>query len=72
MLLSRGKALSLPFFSAAQVVHIFYPFLLSGPGLLMDSQRILKPRGVTPLVVISAIDVLFSDHPKCLDFNFMN
>jgi hypothetical protein len=38
---------------------------------LMDSQRILKPRGVTPLVVISAIDVLFSDHPKYLDLIFI-
>jgi hypothetical protein len=33
----------------------FYP----APGLLMDSQRIFKPGGVTPLVAISAINPLF-------------
>jgi len=36
----------------------FYP----DPDYPMDSQRILKPRGVTPLVVISAIDLLLLDH----------
>jgi hypothetical protein len=36
---------------------LFYP----DPGLLMDPRRILKPRGVTPLVAISAIYMLFSD-----------
>jgi len=38
----------------------------------MDSQRILKPRGVTPLVAISAIDVLFLDYHKCLDLIFIH
>jgi hypothetical protein len=45
----------------------FYPDL----DYPMDSYRISKPRWVTPMVTISAIDVLFSDHPKCLDLIFI-
>jgi hypothetical protein len=33
----------------------------------MDSQRILKPRGVTPLVVISAMNLLFPAPQKSED-----
>jgi len=45
----------------------FYP----DPDYPMDSYRISKPHGVTPTATISAIDVLFSDHPKCLDSIFI-
>jgi hypothetical protein len=38
----------------------FYP----DPDYPMDSQRILKPRGVTPLVVISAMNPLFPTPQK--------
>jgi len=37
----------------------------------MDFYRISKPCGVTRVVAVSAIDVLFSDHPKCLDLIFI-
>jgi hypothetical protein len=45
----------------------FYP----GPDYSIDSYRISKPHGVTPMVAISAIDMLFSDHQKCLDLIFI-
>ena len=37
----------------------------------MDSYGISKRHGVTAMVTISAIDPLFSDHPKCLDLIFL-
>jgi len=37
----------------------------------MDSQRILKTRGVIPLVVISATYPVFSYCQKCLDLIFI-
>jgi hypothetical protein len=45
----------------------FYP----DPEYSMDSHRISKPRGVSPMVTISAIYLLFSDHQKCLDLIFI-
>jgi hypothetical protein len=41
------------------------------PDYPMDSNGISKPHRATSLVTISAIDVLFSDHPKCLDLIFI-
>ena len=41
------------------------------PNYPMGSHRISKPRGVTPLVAISAIDVPFYHYPKCLDLIFI-
>jgi hypothetical protein len=41
----------------------FYP----DPEYSMDSHRISKPSGVTPLVAISVIYLPFLDHPKCFD-----
>jgi hypothetical protein len=37
----------------------------------MDYNRISKPRWVTPMVTVSAIDLLFSDHQKSLDLIFI-
>jgi hypothetical protein len=37
----------------------------------MDSRRILKPRGVTPLVVISAMNPLFPTPQKGEDLIFI-
>ncbi len=39
--------------------------------LLRKFLRILIPGRLAPRVGISAIDVLFSDHPKCLDLIFI-
>ena len=45
----------------------FYP----DPEHPMDSYRISKPHGVTPMVAISAIDVFFLGYPKSLDLIFI-
>jgi len=45
------------------------PSFYSDPDYPMDSQRILKPRGVTPLVVISVMNPLFPTPQKGEDFH---
>lgn len=36
-----------------------------GQDYPVDSYRISKPNGVSPMVAISAINLLFSSHRKC-------
>ena len=41
------------------------PSLYPDPDYPMDYNRISKPRWVTPMVTVSATDLLFSYHRKC-------
>jgi hypothetical protein len=67
----KVPSITIPIDDSDSQVPTFCPPFYPDPIYPTDYNRISKPRWVPPVVAISAINLLFSDRPKCLDLIFI-